>query len=130
MGFENFCGAAEYSFEIDAPSGTVRLEPIGDFAMCEFSCGSNKATVLLRESAQMKLTGAGKHKITVKCYSTMRNKFGPFHCADFSEDAVSPDQFTLRGNWKDEKTNPFYSPARKIVPFGLRAIKVEYDLVK
>lgn len=126
-GLENFCGAVEYSFEIDAPSDRVRLKPIGDFAMCEFFCGEKRAIVLMHDGVQMKLDGAGRHSFRVRCYGTMRNKFGPFHCADFSEDCVSPDSFTLRGTWTDEKTNPSYSPERKLVPFGLSFIRVEYD---
>ena len=54
----------------------------------EISGGGNTARVLLREGALLSLPG-GKTEFTVRCYSTMRNRFGPFHCASGAEDAIS-----------------------------------------
>ena len=94
--------------------------------MCEFFCEGEKSTVLLGESATMRLAEGG-HEIRVRCYSTMRNKFGPFHCAYDENGGVSPDFFTLRGGWKDERTNAAYTPEKKLVPFGLESIEVSFE---
>lgn len=125
QGLQNFCGAAEYSFALQE-GGKILLRPIGNFAMCEFFCEGEKSTVLLGESATMRLAEGG-HEIRVRCYSTMRNKFGPFHCAYDENGGVSPDFFTLRGGWKDERTNAAYTPEKKLVPFGLESIEVSFE---
>lgn len=124
QGMENFCGVAEYSFET-AAEGRVCLRPIGHFSMCEFRCEDRRAIVLLNETAEMDL-GRGNHRLTVRVYSTMRNRFGPFHYAGDEELGVSPDCFTLRGNWTDEHTNPLYDCRRRLVPFGLESVEISY----
>jgi hypothetical protein len=41
------------------------------------------------------------------------------------DDGISPDAFTLRNTWKDEKTSSWYSEERRLVPFGLDEVVVE-----
>lgn len=123
-GMENFCGMAEYSFTAQTEN-RVLIRPVGHFAMCELICGEQKAAVLLGEAAEMEV-GRGEHLFTVRCYSTMRNRFGPFHCRSNEDGGVSPDSFTLRGGWTDERTNPNYTPERKLVPFGLEEVILSF----
>lgn len=125
QGMENFCGWAEYRFTAEG-EGRIRVCPEGDFSMCEISGGGNTARVLLREGALLSLPG-GKTELTVRCYSTMRNRFGPFHCASGAEDAISPDCFTLRGGWEGEQPDGRYTPERRLVSFGLNKIAVEFE---
>lgn len=125
QGLENFCGWAEYTFALEG-EGRIRICPEGDFSMCEISGGGSEARVLLKEGALFNLPG-GKTQFTVRCYSTMRNRFGPFHCASGAEDAISPDCFTLRGGWSGEQPDARYTPERKLVPFGLKKIAVEFE---
>ncbi len=120
QGMENFCGSVEYSFVAEA-EGRILLRPIGNYSMCEIFCEGKTATVLLNGTAEMQV-GKGKHIFMVRCYSTMRNRFGAFHFRGEDDWGVSPDCFTLRGRWTDEHTNPDYVQARKTVPFGLESI--------
>lgn len=124
QGMENFCGCAEYTFTAKA-EGRVRLRPVGKFAMCEIFCEGKRAAVLLGDSAEMEL-GAGTHIFTVRCTSTMRNRYGAFHCVRDEGQGVSPDCFTLRGKWTDEHTNPDYTAERKTEPFGLYSVILTY----
>lgn len=124
QGMDNFCGAVEYSFTAEA-EGRVRLRPVGNYSMCEFICGEKRAAALLGGCAEMEL-GKGTHAFTVRCYSTMRNRFGPFHWVQNEDGGVSPDSFTLRGGWTDEHTNPGYTPERRLVPFGLSAVEISF----
>ena len=66
----------------------------------------------------------GEHDCDILCLSTMRNRFGPFHCEYPEETGVSPDHFTLRGGWTASGENPHYVETRKLVPFGLTAVEV------
>ena len=123
-GFENFCGYVTYA--IDLPhGGRARIEPIGDYAMCELICGGEKAIMFTEKFAEMQIPENGT-RMEIKCYSTMRNKFGPFHCKGFTEDSVSPVSFTLRSKWKTEWRNENYSADRKTIPFGLREVRIKY----
>ena len=121
MGYENFCGSVRY--RVTVPGGHLRLRPLGDFAMCVFSVCGRKEAVLLNEAAEFTLP-AGEHPCEIECFSTMRNRFGPFHCAWREEDGVSPDHFTLRGGWTSTGENLAYVEARRLVPFGLHAVEI------
>lgn len=124
QGMENFCGSVEYTFTAEA-EGRILLQPVGDYSMCEISCEGKTAAVLLFGTAEMEL-GKGTHAFTVRCYSTMRNRYGAFHFRGEDDWGVSPDCFTLRGRWSDEHTNPDYVEKRKTVPFGLREIILSF----
>lgn len=119
QGYENFCGAARYEFTLRG-AGRFRLEPVGSYSMCEFRCKGRQCAALLNGFAELEVE-EGEHRITVLCYSTMRNRFGPFHCVHNEELGLSPANFTLPG-WTDENTNPSYCAERKLVPFGLEKI--------
>lgn len=125
QGFANFCGCVRYKIAVEG-EGRARFVPKGSFAMCEFDDGENSCRVLLGEGAELMLRG-GRQEIAVRCYSTMRNRFGPFHLASGEEDAISPDSFTLRGGWKDERTNGRYTPQRRVLPFGLDSVEVQFE---
>ena len=121
MGYENFCGKVRYRVAVRG-GGRVRIRPVGDYAMCVCSVCGQTQRVLLDGEAQFDLP-AGEHLCEIVCSSTMRNRFGPFH-AEWGEDAVSPDHFTLRGGWAQDGSNEHYRAARRLVPFGLRAVEV------
>lgn len=125
MGYENFCGSVRY--RILVPGGHIRLRPLGEFAMCTFSVCGKKEAVLLKEEAEFILP-AGEHICEIVCASTMRNRFGPFHCRWREEDGVSPDHFTLRGGWTQAGENENYVEERKLIPFGLHAVELIRDI--
>ncbi len=125
QGYENFYGCVEYLAELPI-AGRVRVQPIGEFAMCECICGEQKATVLLGDSVEMRIP-QGEKVCKIRCYSTLRNRFGPFHCADGDEVGISPDKFTLCGGWEDERTNKAYVKKRIFLPFGLEKILVQTE---
>lgn len=121
MGHENFCGGVRYRVRVKG-GGRVRLRPVGDWAMCVFRvCGCERSAIL-GEEAEFDLP-AGEHDCEIECLSTMRNRFGPFHCAYEEEGGVSPYFFTLRGDWTPAGGNAHYVRERKLVPFGLSAVE-------
>ncbi len=122
MGYENFCGGVRYRVRV-AGGGRVRLRPVGDWAMCVFTVCGRRQTLLLDGEAEFDLP-EGEHDCDILCLSTMRNRFGPFHCEYPEETGVSPDHFTLRGGWTASGENPHYVETRKLVPFGLTAVEV------
>ena len=121
MGYENFCGSVRYRVRVKG-GGRVRLRPVGDWAMCVFRVCGCEQSALLREEAEFDLP-AGEHTCEIACFSTMRNRFGPFHCAYEEEGGVSPYFFTLRGDWTPEGENAHYVQERRLVPFGLRGVE-------
>lgn len=64
--------------------------------------------------------------VELVCSSTLRNMIGPFHYLLETDNNVSPDTFTLRKRWKDEKTNDWYAANRRLVPFGLEKVDIQY----
>ena len=121
MGYENFCGSVRYRVRV-LGGGRVRLRPVGDWAMCVFRVCGCEQSALLGEEAEFDLP-AGEHTCEIACFSTMRNRFGPFHCAYEEEGGVSPYFFTLRGDWTPEGENAHYVQERRLVPFGLRGVE-------
>ena len=121
MGYENFCGKVRYRLAVRG-GGRVRIRPVGDYAMCVCSVCGQTQRVLLDGEAQFDLP-AGEHLCEIACFSTMRNRFGPFHCAYEEEGGVSPYFFTLRGDWTPEGENAHYVQERRLVPFGLRGVE-------
>lgn len=105
--------------------GRVRLRPVGKFAMCEIFCEGKRAAVLLGDSAEMEL-GAGTHIFTVRCTSTMRNRYGAFHCVRDEGQGVSPDCFTLRGKWTGRTYQSGLYGGAKTEPFGLYSVILTY----
>ncbi len=123
MGYEHFCGKVRYT-AIVRGGGSVRVCPVGDFAMCELTLSGQTKTVFLDEGAVFDLP-PGEHVLNIAVSSTMRNRYGPFHCDYAEENGVSPDHFTLRGGWSENGKNEHYTASVQLVPFGLREVRIE-----
>lgn len=124
MGYEHFCGKVRYT-AIVRGGGSVRVCPVGDFSMCELTLSGQTKTVFLDEGAVFDLP-PGEHVLNIAVSSTMRNRYGPFHCDYAEENGVSPDHFTLRGGWSDAGENEHYTARPRLVSFGLKEVLIEH----
>lgn len=122
QGLGNFYGKVCYEICLEeAISGYVK--PIGAYTQCIIKVGGKEYRCMTEAGVFAELP-AGKTQI--ECYSSLRNRFGPFHYGSPDDDRISPDTFTLRNRWEDEKTNKFYYQPKRVVPFGLERIEIEY----
>lgn len=94
----------------------------GNFSQCLVKADGKTYRVMLNDGALLNRLTDGN--IELICFSTLRNKFGPFHYLVESDNNISPDTFTLRNCWKDEKTNDWYSANPQLVPFGLDMVDI------
>lgn len=124
QGYDNFSGAVTYKVQAAPSDGAVYIQPKGDFSQCIVKVDGKEYRVLLQEGVWLDCLCDGE--IIIECYSTLRNKIGPFHFIGTVDNNVCPDMFTLRYRWTDEKTNEWYSEERRLVPFGLREVGVGY----
>jgi len=70
------------------------------------------------------LLKAGDNDIEIVLKSSLRNLFGPHHCASAPEPVhVSPRSFTMRGSWNGGISKS-YTPVYNSVPFGVDAIEM------
>ena len=66
----------------------------------------------------------GKNSIRIVLKSSLRNLFGPHHCAGNPEPlGVAPPHFTMRGSWNGG-ISPAYTPEYQSVPFGVDAVEM------
>ncbi|MBO5415470.1 MAG: hypothetical protein J6A83_02420 [Clostridia bacterium] len=66
----------------------------------------------------------GENDIEIALRSSLRNLFGPHHCANNPEPmSVHPSLFTFRGKWRDGIAQG-YTPKYQCVPFGLDSIRM------
>ena len=71
-----------------------------------------------------KLLKVGDNDIEIVLKSSLRNLFGPYHCADNPEPVhVGPKNFTMRGSWQGGIA-PKHTPVYNSVPFGVDAIEM------
>ncbi len=125
QGYEHFYGCVEYAFDLPN-TGRISLQPIGSFAACECILGERRVNVLLGDRVET-VVDEGVKTGKILCYSTLRNRFGPFHSADGDEVGIAPDTFTLCGGWLDERTNEQYVAEKILVPFGLEKVLVQSE---
>ncbi len=125
QGLENFYGCVEYQMPLPC-TGRVVLQPTGAFAACECILGDKRVCVLLGDSVETVIDEQVK-TCKILCYSSLRNRFGPFHSAVGDEYGIAPDSFTLCGGWTDEKTNDKYVKEKILVPFGLEKVLVQSE---
>ncbi|MBR1868430.1 MAG: hypothetical protein IJ800_07680, partial [Clostridia bacterium] len=125
QGYGNFCGAVVYECEAPVSVKNAFLKPVGDYSQCVIFIGDEKYRCMMEEGVVVPRLSKGK--IRIECYSTLRNRIGPFHYASPYDDCISKDCFTLRGNWKNERENKLYCKEKREVPFGLEKIRVLFD---
>lgn len=123
QGLENFFGKAVYSFDYDFDGDSVRFVPNGDFTACNFIVDGKNYEVALTDGVTVRGV-SGKKTVTVECYSSLRNLYGPFYFKGREESGVGSDAFTLRGGWNDDGTNKDYDGQKRLIPFGIKDISV------
>ena len=123
QGLENFFGKVAYSFDYDFGDTPVRFVPNGDFTACNFAIDGKNYEVLLTDGVTVRGV-SGKKTVTVECYSSLRNLYGPFYFKGREESGVGSDAFTLRGGWNDDGTNKDYDGQKRLIPFGIKDISV------
>lgn len=123
QGLENFFGKVVYSFDYDFDGDSVRFVPNGDFTACNFIVDGKNYEVALTDGVTVRGV-SGKKAVTVECYSSLRNLYGPFYFKGREESGVGSDAFTLRGGWNDDGTNKDYDGQKRLIPFGIKDISV------
>lgn len=123
QGLENFFGKAVYSFDYDFDGDSVRFVPNGDFTACNFIVDGKNYEAMLTDGVTVRGV-SGKKTVTVECYSSLRNLYGPFYFKGREESGVGSDAFTLRGGWNDDGTNKDYDGRKRLIPFGIKDISV------
>lgn len=122
-GYDNFYGCVTYRIKADASEKPIYIEPIGDYSQCIIKADGKEYRVMLNRGVL--IDGLNDGNVEIDCYSTLRNMIGPFHFPLEEDDKVSPDSFTLRRLWTDEKTNKWYYSGRRLVPFGLNEVIIK-----
>ena len=123
QGMENFVGKATYEFTYAFSGKPVLVTPEGDFTAFKIRVGRKEFSGVTESSVRMEGI-EGKHIVKVEIWSTLRNMLGPFYYRGKEESGIGSDAFTLRGGWREDGTNPGYDGKRRLIPFGLRAVKV------
>lgn len=129
QGLSNFYGKVIYAIDLCAiirktkSCGKISLLPVGDFAAIKIIADGKEYGNIFGEET---LINVPKNPVVkIECYSTLKNRFGPFHSV-FPDDGITPDSFTLRKNWKNEKENPYFNRERTFIPFGISKVKVKF----
>jgi hypothetical protein len=124
QGYGNFYGATRYEFNVENALENCYVKPIGDYSQCIIIVGDKEYRSMMEEGVFVeKLEG----KVTIECYSTLRNRFGPFHWGNPYDDGVAPDAFTIRNRWEDLRTNKFFCENKQVVPFGLSEVRIKHN---
>lgn len=124
QGYSNFYGAVRYEITLDKDIKQGYIKPVGDYTQCIVTAGGKKYRCMLEEGVRVQDVPAGK--VEIECYSTLRNRIGPFHFAAPVDDGVGPDCFTMRNLWENEKGNKYFYAPKRVVPFGLERVEIEY----
>ncbi|MDY2879775.1 MAG: glycosyl hydrolase [Candidatus Borkfalkiaceae bacterium] len=124
QGYGNFCGSVVYRVQAEKSRTPVYIRPIGYFSQCLVRTDGKTYRVMLNDGVMLDRLTDGN--VELVCYSTLRNKIGPFHFLSEPDNNINADTFTLRNRWKDEKTNEWYSDSPRLVPFGLDAVEIRY----
>lgn len=124
QGCGNFCGAVVYRVQAEKSDTSVYIRPRGHFSQCLVKADGKSHRVMLNDGVLLDRLIDGN--IELICYSTLRNRIGPFHFLMEEDNNINPDTFTLRNRWKDEKTSDWYSANRRLIPFGLEKVDIQY----
>lgn len=125
----NMTVEGEYEYDGD---GERILSLIGRYQTVEMDIGGKKLDMTMRESKDITpYLKAGKNKIKLVVYSSLRNLFGPHHCKREIEavSGVCPTTFTMRGEWKNG-TPSQYTEKHVSVPFGLDGIEIIKEIIE
>ena len=124
QGYGNFYGVVKYEAEIPKPVKNAYVKPVGNYSQCVIVVGGKKYRCMMEEGVI--IPELPKGKILIECYSSLRNRIGPFHYASPYDDCVSPGCFTLRNLWHNENENKVYYKPKREVPFGLDKITITH----
>ena len=124
QGYGNFYGAVKYMVEVKKPVKNAYVKPIGNYSQCVLNIGDKRYRCMMEEGVLISELPAGE--IEVECYSTLRNRIGPFHFGYPYDDRVSPMCFTMFSLWQNVKENKFFYEPKRVVPFGLEKIAVTH----
>ena len=120
QGYSNFAGMVKYVVDVDTPMSNVYIKPLGNYTQCLLKIQGQTYRVMMEEGVFVSELPQGQ--IEIECYSTLRNRIGPFHFGAPFDDRVSPRWFTMRDWWESETYNKFYYAPKRVVPFGLEKI--------
>ena len=123
QGYSNFAGAVKYVIGVNSTMQNVYIKPVGNYSQCLLKIQDKTYRVMMEEGILVSELPQGKMEI--ECYSTLRNRIGPFHYGAPYDDRVAPSCFTMRDLWNDEKGNKFYYGPKRVVPFGLEKILIQ-----
>ena len=120
QGYSNFAGVVKYAVDVDAPMRNVYVKALGNYTQCILKVDGQKYRLMMEEGVLIPELPQGR--VEIECYSTLRNRIGPFHFGAPEDNRVSPSCFTMRDLWENEKENKFYYAPKRVVPFGLEKI--------
>lgn len=124
-GYSNFYGAVRYEIDLKKPIKEGYLKPRGHYAQCVVIVGEKEYRCMLEDGVHIKDVPAGK--VLIDCYSTLRNRIGPFHFGSAEDDRISPATFTMLGFWNNVNENRFFYEPKRVVPFGLETVEIEFN---
>lgn len=125
-GFPNFAGKISFSADVFGKKKHAKLSVKGDYTAAEiFVNGREAGSCVFGGELEIELAEGRENRIEISLISSLRNMFGPLHFKG-GEDGVSPFSFTMRGSWKDGKSDCF-DPAYRILPFGVKNVSVAFE---
>ncbi len=125
QGYTFFAGNARFHTILRAESSRAKLFFRGKFSAVEvFVNGTSAGCCFQNESVEINLEKDEDNVIEIAFSSTLRNMFGPFHWAG-EEGGIAPFHFTMRGSWKDGKSECF-TPEYRTHEFGMDSILLSY----
>ena len=97
----------------------------GRFLVAQLTVNGKKTDITMdTKKAITDMLKVGENDIEIVLKSSLRNLFGPHHCASAPEPVhVSPRNFTMRGSWNGGISKS-YTPVYNSVPFGVDAIEI------
>jgi hypothetical protein len=127
-GYPFFAGEMIFNAAIFSEKKKAKLKIYGNYAVANLVINGRKYSgAVLSDEFVVDNLNIGENKITLILKSSLRNKFGPHHTKQKEDDGVSPFTFTMRGTWKNGKSD-FFDNNYKIVKFGLDKIMLSFPL--
>ena len=77
QGYSNFYGAVTYEIDVDKFAKNAYIKPVGNYSQCILKIGDKQYRCMMEEGVLVPELPKGK--ILIECYSTLRNRIGPFH---------------------------------------------------
>lgn len=124
QGYGNFYGVVRYTVEIKNPVKNAYVKPIGNYSQCVLRIGDKEYRCMMEEGVFIPELPIGG--IEIECYSTLRNRIGPFHFGSPYDDRVSPMSFTIMGSWESEVDNDYFYKPKRVVLFGLEKVVIRF----